>query len=244
MRKRLVLILIVAVALPLFGGWGPERKTYTMENPSPVVTFNSITDNPNYGDERNFVSIKSADNQNSGGWSDEIAIKKSGKYYLRIYIANSSADNLYQIAKNTKIRFNIPDYESNRIQIDGYIESDNSSPTMIYDQAVFKSDKKFRIEYIPGSAECTNNKFTDGIQLSDDIKNSNGVLVGYDQMNGDFPPGYKYDAIVIAEVNVIVEDQDPIPFAGLLGDLAVAVLLGTILVFIAIMLKKRRDLRK
>ena len=40
--------------------WGPERPTYTIEKPADHVTFNSITNNPAYGDERNFVRIKEA----------------------------------------------------------------------------------------------------------------------------------------------------------------------------------------
>lgn len=34
--------------------WGPERTTFNTENPAPFNTLNSIIDNPNYGDERNF----------------------------------------------------------------------------------------------------------------------------------------------------------------------------------------------
>lgn len=37
--------------------WGPERTIFTTENPAPFNTLNSIIDNPNYGDERNFFSV-------------------------------------------------------------------------------------------------------------------------------------------------------------------------------------------
>ena len=54
-----VLALTVATAL---GGsvlaYGPERPTFTGEKPADYVTFNSITNNKYYGDERNFVTIK------------------------------------------------------------------------------------------------------------------------------------------------------------------------------------------
>ena len=35
--------------------WGPERTTFTMEKPATYPTFNSITNNPTIGDERDFV---------------------------------------------------------------------------------------------------------------------------------------------------------------------------------------------
>lgn len=244
MKRNVFLILFVAVTLPFCVGWGPARDTYTIQNPSPVITFNSITDNPNFGDERNFVGAKSIEEKSADGWSDDITIDKSGKYYLRIYIENSSADNLNQIAQNTRIYFNIPDYESNRLQIDGYIESDNSVPTQIYDQVVFNSDKKFKIEYIPGSAKYENNNFTDGIKLSDDIINSNGVLVGYDQMNGEFLPGYKFDGYAIVQVNAIVEDQETIQTADLLNNGVISVVLIAVLLLIVNILKKPRRLTK
>src|SRR5687768_17211594 len=58
-RSALVAGLFVATLVPatLFA-WGPDRPTYTMENPAPHVTFNSMTNNPNYGDEREFVTVK------------------------------------------------------------------------------------------------------------------------------------------------------------------------------------------
>ena len=57
----LVLILAAAIIIPanLFA-WGPDRPTYTIEHPADHVTFDSITNNPDYGDERNFVTIKDA----------------------------------------------------------------------------------------------------------------------------------------------------------------------------------------
>ena len=48
---------------------GPERKTFSAENPADYVTFNSITNNPTVGDERNFVRIRQA---GTGNFVDEI----------------------------------------------------------------------------------------------------------------------------------------------------------------------------
>ena len=48
------------------GGWGPDRRTYTMTTPAKYAVFNSITDNPNYGDERNFVTTKLSSHAGAG----------------------------------------------------------------------------------------------------------------------------------------------------------------------------------
>ena len=40
------------------GGWGPDRPTYTMTHPPTEPVLNSITDNPDHGDERNFVQVR------------------------------------------------------------------------------------------------------------------------------------------------------------------------------------------
>lgn len=39
-------------------GWGPERELFTTKNPPIPSRINSIVDNPVWGDERRFVSIK------------------------------------------------------------------------------------------------------------------------------------------------------------------------------------------
>lgn len=58
---------ISAVCVVLFPttayAWGPSRDTYTIENPASHNVFNSITDNPDYGDERNFLRVRDSDSK-------------------------------------------------------------------------------------------------------------------------------------------------------------------------------------
>ena len=104
-----VAMLLASIALPTtILAWGPIRPTYTIEKPAPHVTFNSITNNPNYGDERNFVTIKDASNQNAGGWVDQITIQDGKEYYVRMYVHNNAAENLNLIANNVTAKYNLP----------------------------------------------------------------------------------------------------------------------------------------
>lgn len=56
---------IVLGAMMVSGGafaasWGPERDLYSWSSPADHVVFNSLTDNPTLGDERNFVRVRKA----------------------------------------------------------------------------------------------------------------------------------------------------------------------------------------
>lgn len=202
MKKLTALLSMVATAIILpvaVFAWGPSRPTFTVASPADHVTFNSITDNPNYGDERNFVTIKDTANTNAGGWTDDISVQNGKEYYVRMYVHNNAADNLNLVAQDVTSRFNVPTQTAKRIQIDGYLSSTNASPTEIWDQAVFSSANNFNLSYVSGSATYTNNVFTDGTALSDSVISS-GAMLGYTQMDGKIPGCFQYTGYVIFKV--------------------------------------------
>jgi len=119
--KKLTAALVAILILTGFvsvKAWSPDRPTYTIENPAPHVTFNSITNNPNYGDERTFFDAKNAANKDQGGFVDKLATDGGQELLLRVYVHNNAADNLNTvpdgnggfkgIAKNTKVRIHLP----------------------------------------------------------------------------------------------------------------------------------------
>ena len=207
-----VAMIASAVIVPatLFA-WGPERPTYDYIKGSPIVTFNSIDKNPNYGDERNFVTIKDAANQNAGGWVDDITVENGKEYYVRMYVHNNAAGGLSQIASNVTSKFNVPTYSAKTIQIDGYLESPDAKPVKIWDQAAFNSTKDFSVSYVAGSAMYTNNVFTGGKKLDDKLI-STGVKLGYDKydattgFDGNIPGCYKYAGFVTFKVKATTID--------------------------------------
>jgi uncharacterized repeat protein (TIGR01451 family) len=191
---------VVAVPASLFA-WGPDRPTFTVDHPADHVTFNSITDAPNYGDERNFVTI-STDNKT---YSDDITVTNGGEYYVRIYVHNNAASNLKLVANNVVAKLNVPTQTASRIQIDGYVNSSNASPTSVWDQAVFHgaNDTSFKLSYVAGSAYYKNAKgqFT----LSDSIVSS-GTKLGYDKMDGNIPGCFEYSGVVYLKVKAQTAD--------------------------------------
>lgn len=185
--------------------WGPDRPTFTMEKAATYVTFNSITNNPNYGDERNFVTIKDAANTNAGGWTDEINVQNGKEYLVRMYVHNNAATNLNLVAHDVTAQFNVPTYEGKRVQIDGYLSSSNATPKKVWDQAVFSSSSNFKLDYIEGSAKYTNNVFTSGTKLSDSVVGS-GAKLGYTKLDGNIPGCSQYSGVVTFKVKVVNSD--------------------------------------
>lgn len=200
--SALGLMIAAAIIIPsAVLAWGPNRDTFTIERPADRVVFNSITNNPNYGDERNFVTIKDAANTAAGGWKDEINVENGKEYWVRMYVHNNAAANLNLVAENVTAKFNLPTYESNRIQIDGYLSSTNADPGQVWDQAVFTGAGKFSLDYIEGSASYTNNVFPAGTTLPDSVVGG-GAKLGYDKMDGKIPGCFQYDGAVIFKVKV------------------------------------------
>src|SRR3990167_10124164 len=102
-KRTAVLSAVVAAVLVPAGllAWGPDRPTYTINNPADHVTFNSITDNPAYGDERNFVRIKDASAANST-YTDNIALTPGKEYEVYVYYHNNASSTLNDAAHNAK----------------------------------------------------------------------------------------------------------------------------------------------
>lgn len=202
--SALVIALAAATIIPatLFA-WGPSRDTYTIEKPADHIVFNSITNNPNYGDERNFVTIKSVENRNTANWVDELKVENGKEYYVRMYVHNNAAANLNLVAHNVTAKFNIPDFNAKRIQIDGYLSATNANPEQVWDQAVFTSDNLFNMSYVTGSAVYTNNAHTDGLTLSDHVATT-GAELGYQSLNGSIPGCFQYSGLVTFKVKATV----------------------------------------
>lgn len=204
--KQVSGIIAVTAAVLVTGGvafaYGPERPTYTISNPADHVTFNSITNDPNHGDERNFVQIKEATDKSAGNWKDSLKVEDGKEYYVRIMAHNNAASNLNLVANNSRVMATVPTTTGTSVRIDGFVSANNASPQKVWDDAVMTSDKKFNIAYVAGSADYVNNVFTGGVALPDSIVTSTGALIGYDKMDGNIPGCFKYSGAAFFKVKV------------------------------------------
>lgn len=200
----LVLAGVVATATVATSlAWGPNRDTYTTAKPADHIVFNSITDNPSVGDERDFVVVKAADNQNAGGWKNSIDAVAGKEYLIRVYVHNNAADQLDLKARNTRVSVALPTNTGKNIAFSGFVSADNATPKKVWDDAALKSSEDFNIAYVPGSAMFYNNVTGQaGRSLSDSIVTSAGAQVGYQSNNGVIPGCYKYAGYVTLKVKV------------------------------------------
>jgi len=195
-----VAIIAAAIVVPAsLYAWGPERATFTEQDPAPYVTFNSITNNTNYGDERDFVMIKEATAPNST-WSSTATAEEGKEYTVRMYVHNNAADHLNLVAENVRASASIQQGTAKSIGVSGFINASNSNPGQVWDDANLTSDKDFNVNYVPGSAYYRNNIFTDGTALPDSVMTSGGALLGYDKLDGKIPGCYKYSGYVYFKI--------------------------------------------
>lgn len=181
--------------------WGPTRDTYTVAKPADHITFNSITDNPNAGDERNFVVVKDAANTQSGGWQDSVNVEANKEYLVRVYVHNNAADNLNLTAVNTRVMAALGTNTGTKVGLTGYVSADNASPKEVYDDVYFNSATPFNMAYVSGSAKIYNNATGQtGRAVSDSIMNGSGALVGYNANDGKLPGCFQYASYVTFKV--------------------------------------------
>lgn len=194
---------VAVVAIPaVLNAWGPNRPTYTIEQPADHITFNSITNNPNFGDERNFVTVRE---KGAGTWEDSKSVQPGKEYEVSIYVHNNASANLNLVAQNALAKATVPTTTGKSIDIQGFVNASNATPNEVYDHATLTSDQDFNLAYVNGSARYYNNVFGKygagaGTQLPDSIVTSTGAKLGYDKLDGNIPGCFQYAGVVVFTV--------------------------------------------
>ncbi len=178
------------------------------------IVFNSISDNP-IGNEKNFVAARPCTQANCGGanantvWNaNEIEVEDGKTYIVRMYVHNNNPNGYNGVAKDTTVKFSVPNTSAKSIDVSGHISSSNATPSAYEDDVVFKSNTPFHLEYVYGSALLENQKVAKGgLALSDEIVNAKtgGVLIGYDALDGNIPGCYSYDGFVAIQVKAVYD---------------------------------------
>ena len=204
---------LVIGAVVSANAWWPQRPTFTVKNPAPYVTFNSITDNPNYGNELTFFDAKNATDTKSGGFSDTTQVTDGETVLLRVYVHNDAASNLNNpnntgkgVAKDVKVRVYLPTGTYSALQANAYVDASNAKPLEVADSTGFSANSPFSLSYVTGSATAYNNAHPTGMKLSDSIVTS-GAPVGYDTANGIQPGCFQY--INIVTIKAVVHMTKP-----------------------------------
>lgn len=186
-------------------GWGPDRPTYTMQHPAPEPVFNSIIDNPVYGDERNFVNVKPAEDTRDGGWRDHLWARPGDTVLVRIYVENSAADNLGVVhlgwIKGAGLTLSMS-HGDGQHSIQAMLQGVNVKA--VWDGVTIHADEDVIAEWVPDSLTLFSNFYPgpEGLKLDQNMALAGGVLLGGEEIDGDIKPGYEYALYIYAELEI------------------------------------------
>lgn len=215
-KKKIYVSAFIAVIL---GGmnvaqasaWGPERETWTMDNPADYATFNSITDNTSVGDERDFVRVAEVVTEGTSKAVDELHIKGGKDYVVTIYYHNDAASiynkveyNYKGVAQKTRLSAAFPDAldEGEKGEIAGLIYSVTAKPEEVWDEAYLIADEKVKLSYISGSAKIYNDWDLSGSEInSTELFSNNGTYLGVKVFNGLIPGCAEYSGTVVFRIH-------------------------------------------
>lgn len=187
-------------------GWGPDRAMYHDDTFPTSLTFNSTSDNPNYGDERNFVVAKPHGNAKPGGWLDSIEVHNNEQYVIRIYARLDGPES--HVAKGAKLMVSLPTCTAHRLAVSAIINSTDAFPGELWDGVSFWSRNDFNLALVPDSGRLYNNSHPNpGLPFSvNDLVTTKGVPFGSKELDGIFESGYKHSAVVTFRVRAQVAE--------------------------------------
>lgn len=213
----LVAMFAAQVVSPAALAWGPERQTYTMNNPAPKATFNSITDNSAVGDERDFVRIVEKGTGNT--YVSDLVIEPEKEYEVFIYFHNDASQTLNDpaynyvgVAQNTRVSSSFPtSLKAGEVgTIFGRITSTSTDPEAVWDEAYVRAKEDLTLHYVSGSAKIYNRWQASGSVLSQNLFTDTGTFIGMNKLDGVVPGCDIFSGQVVYTLQThAVESEDP-----------------------------------
>lgn len=227
----LTTMAVAAVVVPatLFA-WGPaSRVTFTEAKPAEYVTFNSITNNKVYGDERNFVHVR--DVSSNAAYTDNITLTPGKEYEVFAYYHNNASTRLNDAAHNNAgiatgafMRTQMPATVAagQEARITSFVGASNAKHldsagknlgNQVWDEAFAKNSTNgaLALNYVAGSAKITSKGAVNGKTLPDTLF-TNGTALGYNALDGKLPgceefSGYVTYRFKVNQPNFTVQKQ-------------------------------------
>lgn len=206
--KVLSVLATAGVSLATFASasaWGPERTTFTMEKPATYPTFNSITNNPTIGDERDFVRVGEI-NAEVTDLKNELEVVPGRQYLVYVYFHNNasstfndSAHDHSGVAIRTRMAtaFSTVLTPDKKGTISATITADNSNPGSVWDEAYMTTKtEKVLMHYVSGSAKIYSDWKASGSVMPSSLFTEEGALVGLNSLNGVIPGCEEYHGVV------------------------------------------------
>jgi len=205
-RKRLGLTTALAlVSLGIVGivyaavTFGPDRPTFTWANPASYITFNSITDNPVWGDERQLLKVRDV-NANTSAYATQAQVSDNQEIVMAVYFHNNAETFLNLTATNTTVKFDLPSNSATTLSPKAYITADNATPRQVWSTADLSGSRPFSLTYEPGTAKLYTN-YVNGVAVSDNVVSS-GALIGTNGTNGNVLGCGQFSGYITVRVRV------------------------------------------
>ena len=189
--------------------YGPKRPaTFTIEKPASYVTFNSITNNPVVGDERDFVRVKEVGTEK---YVNALEISAGKTYEIYAAYHNNAASNLNAdgrgVAKNTRMRGIVPKglLKSRKTLVSVQISADNANPKAVWDEVSLTAKEDVSFKYVDGSATIHTkykDKFGNSVngQKLSGLLTDKGALLGATKLDGELPGCSEFSGYVTFQI--------------------------------------------
>ena len=165
-----------------------------------------MTNNPDLGDERNFVRIREAGTNDA--LTDSITVVPGKTYELYIYYHNNASSNLNEsgetLAQNVTLSVSYPSLVNvgDSASVTGTLSSTNASPEDVWDTVSLTVEESVCLAYVPDSAVVHNAGSADkSILDAESLFSDNGAFIAYSKNYwGTIPGGSEYAGYITLEL--------------------------------------------
>ena len=197
-RPRLVTLIAIfgslAVTVPA------TAASYTWKNLYDHPVLNQIGNNPEIGNESQFLKVRDISSSNG---LRTLTVNPGQELALTAYFDNG-ANKPSLAANNTRIQFAVPSGRAKDFTIKATLSADNTQPKSLTDQVDVNSTEAVQLSVEAGSVRLWNNQLR-GAAISDEAYKS-GTQLGYDKLDGVLPGGPAYSGYVTLKVKVLGSD--------------------------------------
>lgn len=168
-------------------GWGPGREMFTVQNPAPYVALNSIVDNPEHGDERNFVQVRRVNDPNEV-YTDSLVASPGDRIVVYAWVSNAAGPNfsgstgaVHGLSAKTTIQSLSRRDHSITVDLEGF------NARRVWDSANILTHGDARLQYVSESATFHSAAPGDGFAVAE--LHEERAMLGFEGPDGYLPAG-------------------------------------------------------
>jgi hypothetical protein len=176
-----------ASANPIDGGWGPQRDGFPSGQATPCPVLNSVTNQPAYGDERNFVRVRPRQTTDAS-FTDVIRAVPGDILDVYVWVSNDCSDSSAPASDSTIQGLGaqlINNQSGNDLTF--AVQLNANDVKSVWDGATVITQMPAQLELVPGSTTMTTADST--FKLDDSAFGTTGMPLGQFGPDGNYPLG-------------------------------------------------------